>query len=202
MGEQRSVDERLRLVEEHRAALRDLEDETWPDARRDPPDFYWIWHLVVGLTLGGLGASVSLALNYLGATILGKPGMQLIRVYLTFPMGERALVADEGTVLTVGALLYIGTGALYGVVFHLLMRRFRDASWGFRFGLASAFGLAIWIVNFYLVLSWLQPLLLGGNWIVRLVPIWVAAATHLAFVWTMFMGEPWGRFRDREVAAR
>ena len=62
---------------------------------------------------------------------------------------------------------------------------------GKRFLLATAFGLVLWIVNFYLILSWLQPLLLGGNWIVTMVPFWVAALTHLAFAWTMLVGELW-----------
>jgi hypothetical protein len=51
-------------------------------------------------------------------------------------------------------------------------------------------------VNFYLVLSWLQPLLLGGDWIVVMIPWWVGALTHLAFVWTIFLGENFaGRFQ-------
>jgi hypothetical protein len=45
-----------------------------------------------------------------------------------------------------------------------------------------------------MVLSWLQPMLLGGNWILRMVPIGVAALTHLCFAWTVVAGEFWGRF--------
>ena len=71
---------------------------------------------------------------------------------------------------------------------------FGDASPGKRFGVATAFGLGLWIVNFYLILSWLQPMLLGGNWIVTMVPIWVGALTHLAFAWAMLAGEAFGRF--------
>ena len=51
----------------------------------------------------------------------------------------------------------------------------------------------MWIVNFYLILSWLQPALLGGRWIVDQIPIWVAVLTHLAFAWTIWAGEVWGR---------
>src|SRR6266487_1936791 len=43
----------------------------------------------------------------------------------------------------------------------------------------------VWAINFYAVLSWLQPLLLGGRWIIDLIPWWVAAATHLVFGWTV-----------------
>lgn len=200
--------ERDRKILEHLDAIRSLERqrerapteepvETWP-----PDRFYTLWHVVVGATLGVVGAAASLLANALGAPVFGEDAMQLIRTYLTFPMGERALTADSGVVLTVGSLLYLVTGAAYGVAFHFLMRLvFPEASAAKRFGVSTAFGIAIWIVNYYLLLSWLQPLLLGGDWIVSTVPIWVAAATHLAFAWTMWIGETWGGvarpFRER-----
>lgn len=201
MESPRSPAERKRLLDEHRDAIRRLEAEDASAAVSDwpPQGFYFVWHLVIGMTLGGLGALVSLAFNFICAPLFGQPSMQLVRVYLTFPMGERALEAEQGLALFVGSLLYLITGAAYGVVFHLFLRQFRERSVGQRFFLATFFGLAIWITNFYLLLSWLQPLLLGDNWIVRLVPFWVAALTHLAFVWTMFVGEIWGRFEPYRV---
>jgi hypothetical protein len=45
--------------------------------------------------------------------------------------------------------------------------------------------LAVWAINFYGVMSWLQPLLFGDRWITDLIPWWVAAVTHLAFGWTV-----------------
>lgn len=190
---------RRRLVNEHLEAIRELEttdDGEQAGAQRWPPrEFYLLWHVVVGMTLGGIAALVSLAANAVGAPLFGEHPLQLIRVYLTFPMGESALTAGEGLVLTVGCLLYVLTGALYGIVFHLVMTLyFADASTLRRFWVASAIGLALWVGNFYLVLSWLQPLLLDGDWIVRMVPVWVGAATHLAFAWTLLAGESWGRF--------
>ena len=38
-----------------------------------------------------LGAIVSLPLDLIGAPIAGKSPLELIRVYLTFPLGEKAL---------------------------------------------------------------------------------------------------------------
>lgn len=190
---------RDRLVQEHLRAIRDLES-TAVDGREDrdgwpPGRFYLLWHLVIGMMLGLIGALVSLACNIVGAPLFGEPPLKLIRVYLTFPMGERALDAEQGLVLFVGCLLYLGTGALYGIAFHLLMTLyFADASRLKRFLAGSAMGLGLWIVNFYLILSWLQPVLLGDNWIVRMVPWWVAALTHLSFAWAMLVGELWGRF--------
>jgi len=189
--------ERERQVREHLAAIRRLEavpvhDEiaAWPPGR-----YYLLWHLVVGVTLGGIGALVSLLANVVGAPLFGVPALQLIRVYLTFPMGESALVADQGLVLFVGCSLYLLTGALYGIVLHLVMSLFfAEANTARKLAVGTAIGLGLWIVNFYLVLSWLQPMLQGDDWIVRLVPWWVGALTHLAFAWTMLVGELWGRF--------
>jgi mono/diheme cytochrome c family protein len=191
-------EERDRLIQEHLEAIRRISAPPAAGAteRAWPPDgFYLLWHVVVGAMLGLVGALVSLGANVLGAPLFGQRPLELIRVYLTFPMGQRALEAEQGLVLFVGCALYLATGALYGVGFHLLMSlRFADASRARRLLAATALGLGLWIVNFYLILSWLQPLLLGGNWIVRLVPFWVAALTHLAFAWTIVACETWGRF--------
>jgi hypothetical protein len=191
-------EERDRLVQEHVEAIRKLEATPidQPPERGWPPDgYYMLWHVLIGMMLGSIGALVSLAANVIGAPLFGERPLQLIRVYLTFPMGERALDAEQGLVIFVGCTLYLITGALYGGLFHLLMSLyFADAPRSKRFLVGSLVGLGLWVVNFYLILSWLQPLLLGGNWIVRLVPFWVAALTHLAFAWTMLAGELWGQF--------
>lgn len=195
---------RSRLIREHLDAIKGLEAEpqegsqqSWP-----PSGYYLLWHLVVGAVLGGLGALVSLFGNLVGAPLFGRRPFELIRVYLTFPMGARALEADEGVVLFIGCLLYLVTGALYGIVIHVVLTTyFADAPPKRTFLVATGMGLAFWIINFYLILSWLQPMLLGGNWIVRLVPIWVAALTHLTFAWVVWAGQRWGRFEPRRHGA-
>ena len=191
---------RNELIAQHRRAIEELEatEAEVPAERGWPPKGpYWLWHVLVGLMLGSLASMVSLVANVVGAPWFGRRPLELIRVYLTFPMGSRALEQEEGVVLFIGCLLYLITGALYGVLFHFLMTFVFPQVLGWkRFLLASGLGLGLWIVNFYLLLSWLQPLLQGDNWILRLVPPWVAAATHLAFVWTLLAGESWGRFES------
>jgi hypothetical protein len=199
---------RRQRIEQHLDAIRQLEAEpeaaAEPGAARawPPEGYYLLWHLVVGATLGALGAFVSLLANALGAPLFGRQPFELIRVFLTFPMGERALAADAGLVLGVGVFLYMVTGALFGILFHLIFSVwFPNVTTGRRFLIATGLGLGLWIFNFYLVLSWLQPMLLDGNWIVRSVPIWVGALTHLAFAWTIALGEAWGRFEPARGAA-
>jgi hypothetical protein len=72
---------------------------------------------------------------------------------------------------------------------------------GKRLVLASLLAILIWVVNFYGVLIWLQPLLFGGRWIIELVPPWVAALTHLVFGWTMALLYPLGLFVPYGVTA-
>jgi hypothetical protein len=58
----------------------------------------------------------------------------------------------------------------------------------------------MWLVNFYGILSWLQPLILAEetSYIVANVPGWVAIATHVAFTETMLLLQPLGVFNMRD----
>lgn len=190
---------RKQLIDQHQEAIRNLEKEPVADSPTSdgwPPDrFYLLWHVVVGMASGSIASLVSLGANVIGAPFFGRDPMELIRVFLTFPMGERALNVDQGLVLTVGCALFLATGAVFGVFFHLCLTvYFKEASPSKLFLAATLMGLGLWVVNFYGILSWLQPLLLGGNWVVRLIPPWVGALTHLAFAWTVAAGQVWGRF--------
>jgi hypothetical protein len=152
--------------------------------------------------LGGLAGCTSLLLNVVGSviwpSISGVPQhpLRIIQVYLTFPMGAAALELDSGVLLALGCVLYLGTGMVYGMFFQLAMSYFvPGANLIVRLVVCSVLGLVIWLVNFYGILSWLQPLLFGGNWIVASIPWWVAAVTHLVFGWTMALVYPLGVYR-------
>ena len=43
------------------------------------------------------------------------------------------------------------------------------------------YGISLWLINFYGILSWLQPLLHGTSLIVTEIPVPVAALTHLSY---------------------
>ncbi len=166
------------------------EEEAWP-----PKSFYWWYHITTGSILGGFGAVVSLFFNVIGSVLFDKQPFQLIKVFMTFPMGEPALTNDSEITLIIGIILYIVTGAFYGIVFEVLMYRyFTNSARTTRIGVAIAIGIGIWLLNFYGILSWLQPMLFGGSWILNQIPFWVAALTHVVFALTMvFIGE-WGHF--------
>jgi hypothetical protein len=178
-----------------------------------PSGKYPEYYATTGFLLGSIAAGVALLLNVMGAPIAGKHPLQLIRVYLTFPLGEKALaLADpphaaqavsDGMILTFGCCLFVATGMLLGMPLQLVLSRFNgQATVTKRLGIASALGLGLWLFNFYGVLSWLQPLLFGGNWIVNsdYLPPWVAAGTHLVFAWTMALLYPLGQFVPYQAA--
>ncbi len=189
-----------REAAELRSKLQKLETalaEPAPAGEWPPRTFYTVYHALAGFALGIFGACTSLLFNIIGSLILqpGESALRLIQVYLTFPLGEQALHINEGLTLAVGVCLYLGTGMLLGMPFHLVLSRYFDrSSFTVRLGVVTAMGLALWLINFYGILFWLQPLLFGGRWIVDLIPWWVAASTHLVFAWTMLLVQPLGVF--------
>jgi hypothetical protein len=163
--------------------------------------YYLAYYATTGFMLGMFGAVASLLFNVAGSLLVApnkdvvQHPLKLIQVYLTFPFGERALQMDSGLALALGCCLYIAFGMLLGVVFNVALTRFTaTGSVATRLVFASVFAILVWIVNFYGILSWLQPLLFGGRWIVDMIPVWVAAATHLVFAWTMVFVYPWGLY--------
>jgi hypothetical protein len=84
-----------------------------------------------------------------------------------------------------------------GSLFHWLISRVAENKpmstkliWG------TVLGAIVWFVNYYLILSWLQPSLFGGNWITdnAYLPWWVAMATHVVFGWSMALMQPFGAY--------
>jgi hypothetical protein len=145
--------------------------------------------------LGLIGAASSLLFNVVGSLAIGQHPLHLIQVYLTFPMGADALTMESGLAIAIGCCLYLFTGMVLGVPFAILLGgTFGNASGIVRFLVTTVLSLGLWLVNFYGILSWLQPELFGGRWIVEQIPWYVGAATHLVFGWTMLALMPLGRF--------
>ncbi|HMO85116.1 MAG TPA: hypothetical protein PKC18_09380 [Lacipirellulaceae bacterium] len=166
-----------------------------------PTGYYTAYYATTGFMLGIFGAMASLLFNVIGSTLTGRHPLELIRSYLTFPLGDRALELppdQNGLMLAIGCCLYLVTGMLLGIPVYLAITRWgAGRSTAVKLTVASVVALAIWIINFYGILSWLQPAVVEmspENLIVRRVPWWVAAATHLVFAWTMVLVYPLGQF--------
>jgi len=183
--------ERVRALEAELAAPDAGSQTEWP-----PRDFYMTYYVLGGFVLGMFGAATSLLFNVVGSLVVHQHPLQLIRVYLTFPLGDEALNVDSDLALAIGCCLYLFTGMALGVPFHVVLSRwFDNASFGTRFAVVTILALAIWVTNYYLLLSWLQPLLIPGrHHIVAEIPWWVATLTHLVFGWTMLLVQPLGKF--------
>ena len=193
------------LLDRARRLEDEIESEPSPSWR--PPKSYFAYYATTGFMLGIFGAMTSLLVNVIGAPIAGKEPLQLIRIYLTFPLGEKALelatgaknvyAVPDGMILAIGCCLYLGTGMVLGVPFHVILARLAGgASLLKRLLVATVLALVVWAVNFYAIVSWLQPLLFRGRWITdpAVLPWWVAAATHLVYGWTMALVYPLGRY--------
>ncbi|MFM7131104.1 MAG: hypothetical protein ACKO0V_17290 [bacterium] len=177
-----------------------------------PPERYFYYDAASGFMLGVFGSVVSLMFNVIGSVIAGLDPLQLIRVYLTFPLGQQALNLAEaggttksvpdGLILALGCCLYLGTGMLLGVPVFLVVNTLgKNKGAVQRVIVAVMVSLAVWAFNFYAILSWLQPAFFGGNWITsgEYLPWWVAAATHAVFGATIAILAPLGQFsRDRK----
>ena len=186
-------------LSELRSRVAELESEVGPATegqRWRQTSYYTMYFATAGFFLGGIAALVSLMFNIVGSSIAGDPPLQIVQIYLTFPLGEKALTMDSGTALAVGCCLYIGTGMILGVPFHLLLTRFTEKSKLLaRLAFGSVLAISMWLVHYYAILAWLQPLLFDGNWIVEKIPWWVAAATHLVFGCTMVLLYPFGLYK-------
>ncbi len=182
------------------SAQADIERELQkPPSDWQAAGFYTAYYATTGAFLGMIAAAASLLFNVVGSLLVGQYPLRIIQVYLTFPLGDKALAPefDSGIALAVGCCLYLGTGMLLGIPFQLALARFMpNAKLAKRLALATVVGLLLWLFNFYAVLSWLQPMLFGGNWITdpQYMPPWVAALTHLVFAWTMAAIFPWGLY--------
>jgi hypothetical protein len=193
---------RLILLQEEAARLQaEIDSEQFGRVAGDwaRHGYYLTYYATAGFFLGMVAALVSLMFNIIGASVAGKDPLQIIRVYLTFGLGAKALdpAFENGLALAMGCVLYIATGMLLGIIFHVVLSRYASkAGLAGRLVWASGVAVIIWLVNFYGLISWIQPLLFGGNWIVdnAHLPWWVALATHLVFGWTMALMYPWGEF--------
>lgn len=194
-------------VDQLRKRLARLEEELDRPGRVEPPwpptEYYGAYNLMAGMVLGLVASAASLLFNIVGAAMLNKHPLELIRVYLTFPLGEKALTLDSGFTLAAGCCLYLCTGTIGGIPFHMVLTRyFSGSSTMVRFLASSVLGVGVWIINYYGLLYWLQPVLIGGRWIVDQIPTFVAVTTHLVFGWTIFLMSHWARFTPPSGQAR
>jgi hypothetical protein len=159
----------------------------------DPALARGLSHGVLAGTIVSIYAALfTFAANVVGASIMGLNPFELLRVYATFFMGGSPIdgAPDIGVVLGMAMGLHLATAAIVGmplyVVHDALFRRH-----GFKRRAVHGLwlGIVMWLVNYYALLSWLQPLTLrligapgeASPFILQTMPPWVAALTHICF---------------------
>jgi len=197
----KDVEQKQRELAELEARAQQLQRELVEETEVlpfQPQGYYAAYYATTGFMLGIFGAMSSLLFNIVGSALVKQYPLELIRVYLTFPLGDKALGLDSGLALAVGCCLYLGTGMLMGVPVYLALTRWAaDGGLAKRLAVASVVSLIIWVIMYYGILSWLQPALIEmkpENFIVNRVPPYVAALTHLVFGWTLAIVYPLGAF--------
>ena len=193
-------DEVLREIEQHRDAILQLESQLndgatvvaaapWP-----PEGFYLTFYVVAGSILGILGSLTSFLGNVFGSLMIGQDPYYILRVYGTVFLGQEALQTQNLNFFMLVAIVHFSVGAMAGAVFHVLVNYFGPYRPAQQIAAGVVYGLIMWIVNFYFVLWWLEPALVGQAYVLELMPAWVAALTHIVFGLTLGALQPLGRF--------
>jgi hypothetical protein len=196
-------EELVRSIVQHREALVELEAQlgelatpTWP-----PVGFYLTFYIVAGTTIGILGSLASFLFNVVGSVLVNQDPLRFLRVYGTVFLGVKALTTEDLNFFMLVAVVHFSVGAIAGAVFHVLVNRFVPERTGLQLALGGLYGLIMWVVNFYVVIAWLQPRLFGEAYVLELMPVWVAALTHVIYGLTLGILQPLGRFVPYRPAA-
>jgi hypothetical protein len=185
-----------REIERHRIAISELEAQiiepaaaSWP-----PAGFYLTFYVVSGTIIGILGSLTSFLFNVVGSLIVNQDPLQVLRVYGTVFLGAKALTTDDLNFFMLVAIVHFSVGAIAGAVFHVFVNLYVPERPWLQIVLGGLYGLLMWIVNFYFILTWLEPRVVGEPYVLQLMPAWVAAATHLIYGLTLGLLQPLGRF--------
>lgn len=187
-------------IAKHRDAIARLEARLEQIEGPKPPDpwppegFYLTYYVVAGLMLGVLGSLVSFGANVVGSILLEQDPLLFLRVYGTVFLGKEALVTQDLNFFMLVAVVHFSVGAVAGAVFHVLVSLYTPERAAITIALGAAYGLLIWVVNFYVVIEWLQTSLYGEAYVLQLMPAWVAALTHMLYGVTLGVLQPLGRF--------
>lgn len=179
------LESRLEEIEGPKAA----ETEPWP-----PEGFYLTYYVVAGLMLGVLGSLVSFLANVVGSIVIEQDPLLFLRVYGTVFLGKEALVTHDLNFFMLVAVVHFSVGAVAGAVFHVLVSLYTPERAVVSIGLGAIYGLLMWVVNFYVVIEWLETSLYGQAFVLELMPAWVAAFTHMLYGITLGALQPLGRF--------
>jgi len=195
----------------YRQELSDMEAELRRREREEldsiwfPQGFYGAYYVLSGLVLGVIAAWAALLLNAIGAPLFGESSFELLRTYSTILGGESSATSSDAVAVMFALGVHTFTGAVCGAPIHVVYSRyFMGQSLGKRIAVGVALGIVMWLVNFYGVLSWLQPMLHeeSSSYIVEHIPVWVAILNHVLFTTLLLLMQPFAIFNTRNYPAK
>lgn len=198
-----SREDLLQEIAEQRAKLAQLEDQLRHEVEPEPSSpapgwppqgFYLTYYVVAGLMIGILGSLTSFAMNVLGSLVLEQDPLLFLRVYGTVFLGPEALTTRDLNFFMLVAVVHFSVGAVGGAVYHVFVNAYYPERPGLQIGIGAVYGLLMWVVNFYVVILWLQTSIFGQAYVLELMPAWVAALTHVVYGLTLGLLQPLGRF--------
>ncbi len=194
------LESQRRVVEQLEEQLRAAE-RVERDARWFPHGFYLAYYVLAGMVLGAVASWIALGANVLGAAVVGLDDpLRLLRVYSTILGGASTAQSNEAVVLVFATGLHTFTGVLCGTPIHVVYSRFFiGQSLLQRLVVGAVLGVVMWLINFYGILSWLQPVITGEptSYIVNEVPPLIGALTHIVFAEVMVLLQPFAVFNPR-----
>jgi len=145
------------------------------------PKWRTLYFATIGAFAGYLGSLVILGADIASAKLMGFAPFMYLRYYATLREGPNALLMTSRSFLLNAILMHLAVGSALGAIFLLIVSG-RDIQRFARYLAAGiGFGLCVWFINFYLLLSWIQPLVNGKSYILENIPWWVAALTHALY---------------------
>jgi hypothetical protein len=140
-----------------------------------------LYFATIGAFAGYLGSVVILGADIATAKLMGFAPFMFLRYYATLREGPGALLMSSRGFLLNAIAMHLAVGSALGAIFVLIVSG-RDIQ-RFTHYLAAGigFGLCVWFINFYLLLSWIQPLVNGKSYILENIPWWVAGVTHALY---------------------
>lgn len=187
----------LQQIEQHRRAIAELEARLAPPVAAEwhPGGFYTTFYIVVGMILGIIGGLTSFMFNFVGSALVAQSPMQFLRVLGTYFNGPEALTTTDFAFLMMVLLTHLSVGALAGAVYHVWVNRYLpEGPLNKVLGSSALFGILLWLVTFYGIISWTQPMFYGQAYVLNEMPFWVALLTHLVYGLTLGLLQPLGKF--------
>lgn len=122
---------------------------------------------------GLVGGLVMAAMAMMLTALLGMGLFAMPKMIGGLIFGAQAAMSGGAMLIAVGLMLHMMLSAMFGLLYGVIVNAVTHEFWI----TGLAFGMALWIVNFYLV----GLVLPGARMMAQSEPVWLAVMTHAVF---------------------